>query len=227
MHVKRGGQASEKQRTLTCDGMGKTVARRSAGWTNEGASLYGANSGRKYLNQSERSRTLAAINQLDPRHALFALVLAWTGARISEVLALTPGSFQIESGVVTIVTLKRRKHSVREVPIPPELMRSLDRRFSLRRRQQDGAEPRRLWEFCRMTAWRIIKRVMRLAQVSGPQASPRGLRHSFGVLSLQSGVPLTLVQRWMGHARLSTTAIYLDVSGPEELAFASKFWRAA
>jgi site-specific recombinase XerD len=30
----------------------------------------------------------------------------------------------------------------------------------------------------------------------------------------------------MGHARISTTAIYADVSGEEELAFAAKFWDA-
>jgi integrase/recombinase XerD len=58
----------------------------------------------------------------------------------------------------------------------------------------------------------------------GRAACPRGLRHGFGVGSLQSGVPLNLVQRWLGHARISTTAIYADASGPEELAFARHFW---
>jgi site-specific recombinase XerD len=38
-------------------------------------------------------------------------------------------------------------------------------------------------------------------------------------------VPLTLTQRWLGHARISTTAIYTELCGPEELAFASQFWR--
>ncbi len=162
---------------------------------------------------------------LETRYALFALVLAWTGARVSEVLALTPRSFQIESGLVTIVTLKRRKLSVREVPIPPWLMTSLNRVFDLRKAQMDdGAAQFRLWGFCRMTAWRIVKRIMQTAAVVGPQACPKGLRHAFGVGSLQSGVPITLVQRWMGHARLSTTAVYLNVSGPEELLFARRFW---
>jgi site-specific recombinase XerD len=50
------------------------------------------------------------------------------------------------------------------------------------------------------------------------------MRHGFGVGTLQSGVPITLVQRWLGHARLSTTAIYADVSGAEEMAFAERFW---
>jgi integrase/recombinase XerD len=42
--------------------------------------------------------------------------------------------------------------------------------------------------------------------------------------TLQASVPLNLVQRWMGHARISTTAIYADVSGDKEAAFAARSW---
>ena len=42
----------------------------------------------------------------------------------------------IDSGVVAIVTLKRRKFAVREVPIPPKLAARLDRCFGLRRLQR-------------------------------------------------------------------------------------------
>jgi integrase/recombinase XerD len=31
---------------------------------------------------------------------------------------------------------------------------------------------------------------------------------------------------WLGHARLETTAIYLDVSGEEERDLAKRFWQA-
>jgi site-specific recombinase XerD len=43
-------------------------------------------------------------------------------------------------------------------------------------------------------------------------AAPKGLRHSFGVNAFQSNVPPHLVQRWLGHASLRTTAIYADVN---------------
>jgi integrase len=189
--------------------------------------LYAPNGARKYLNQSERQRVLATTGSLEPDEALFALTLAWTGARVSEVLALTASSFQVESGTVAIPTLKRRKHHVREVPLPPELMAALDRHFGLSNKRRDprGAD-HRLWPWHRTTAWRLVKRVMRHSGVAGRQACPRGLRHAFGVGSLQAGVPLNLVQRWLGHARISTTAIYADVVGPEELLFAKQFWSA-
>jgi hypothetical protein len=52
----------------------------------------------------------------------------------------------------------------------------------------------------------------------------RGLRHAFGIGTLQSGVPLNITKRWLGHARLSTTAIYADAVGAEEVGFAERFW---
>jgi integrase len=210
-----------------CNDLGHTAARVSAPRTAQGPTLHGPNGERKYLNRAERSRFLAAAEHMEPTKALFALVLAWTGARISEVLALTPSSFQPESGLVTIVTLKRRKLSVREVPIPPELMRRLDRAFSLRERQLGQGTSRRLWGFCRVTGWRAIKKVMEQAGIVGRRACPRGLRHAFGVGTLQSGVPMNITQRWLGHARMTTTAIYAAACGPEEMAFARRFWRSS
>ena len=157
--------------------------------------------------------------------ALFALTLAWTGARISEVLALTPASFQIEQQLITFRTLKRRCHSMREVPIPAHLMTALDAHFGLTKVQTDDAHMYcRLWPWHRVTAWRTIKVAMGKARIIGPHSTPRGLRHGFGVGALQAHVPLNLVQRWLGHARIDTTAIYADASGPEELAFASRLW---
>jgi integrase/recombinase XerD len=114
---------------------------------------------------------------------------------------------------------------VREVPIAPELMEAIDTHFGLRDLQRDpDTANSRLWPWSRVTAWRCVKGAMLEAGVFGRPACPRGLRHGFGVGTLQASVPLNLVQRWMGHARISTTAIYADASGDEEAAFAARFW---
>lgn len=193
----------------------------------EGASLYAADGRRKYLNREERRRALQTMEGLDTDKALFALTLAWTGARVSEVLALTPASFQIGRGIVAFRTLKRRRFVMREVPIPAQLASAIENRYSISRALVDPtACNARLWPWRRETAWRIIKAVMNDSGLVGRNASPRGLRHGFGVGTIQAGVPLNLVQRWLGHARLSTTAIYTDASGPEEQAFAERFWQS-
>ena len=89
----------------------------------DGLTLFGQSGSRKYLNAFERKRFLESAQQLPPPERLFCQVLAWSGARISEALALTPAAIDIESGVVCLVTLKRRKRGiVRQVPLPPDIL---------------------------------------------------------------------------------------------------------
>jgi site-specific recombinase XerD len=44
------------------------------------------------------------------------------------------------------------------------------------------------------------------------------------VAAIQAGIPLNLLQRWLGHAQLTTTAIYANAVGPEERNIASRMW---
>jgi integrase/recombinase XerD len=100
-----------------------------------------------------------------------------------------------------------------------------DHFFHIRRRQRDpDSAHRRIWSYSRTTAWRRVKEVMAAAGISGTPAMPKGLQHGFGVNAFQSLVPPHLVQRWMGHASLKCTAIYGDVIGREERAFAARMW---
>lgn len=189
-------------------------------------SLFGASGSRKYLNSAERRRFVAAAQRAPPNIRLFCLMLRWTGARVSEILALTPAAIDLEAGAVSIVTLKRRKSGiVRQVPLPADLVADLNRFFRLRIAQRDSRLATvRMWRWSRTTAWRRVKEVMAAAKIVGTPASPKGLRHGFGVDAIRCKVPLPLVQRWMGHASLRTTAIYLDVIGPDERAIAARMW---
>ena len=56
------------------------------------------------------------------------------------------------------------------------------------------------------------------AGIEGAQASPKGLRHAMGVAAVGQGIPLNLVQRWMGYAQLTTTAIYAEAVGEDATA---------
>ncbi len=190
--------------------------------------LYDQRGHRKYLIGSERAAFLKAAKAADPTTETFCLVLAYTGARISEVLALTPDRIDPGSCVIMFETLKRRrKGAFRAVPVPRKVLKRIATVHGLAglAYMTEGASIERLWPWCRTTAWQRVKAVMNEAGVTGTQASPKGLRHAFGVLGLQSGVPLNLVSRWLGHAKLETTAIYAEAIGEEEKAIAQRFWR--
>jgi integrase/recombinase XerD len=44
------------------------------------------------------------------------------------------------------------------------------------------------------------------------------------VVAVPARIPLNPVQRWLGHAQLSTTAIYAEAIGPEEQEIAARMW---
>lgn len=186
-------------------------------------SLYSATGRRKYLTPAERARFIEAAKTC-PRSELrtLCLTLAYTGCRISEALALTAGSIEPEAGFIAFRSLKkRRKVAIREVPVPPELLRELEAAHGIAN-TDPGA---RLWPLCRSRAWQLVKAVMKDAGIApGVHATPKGLRHGFGLHAIRSGVPLNLVQRWLGHARMETTAIYLQAMGSEEREIAARMW---
>jgi integrase/recombinase XerD len=193
-----------------------------------GMNLYGPTGSRKYLNAAERRRFAKMAARAATEVRLFCLTLFFSGGRISEILALTPATIDLDSCVATIRTLKRRKPGVvRQVPLPRSLIAKLNGFFGIRHRQRDPLEATtRLWHWSRTTAWRRVKEIMTLADVCHTAAMPKGLRHGFGVNAMANFVPQHLVQRWLGHASPKTTAIYCDVCGPDERRFAVRMWRS-
>lgn len=183
----------------------------------DAGSLFDATGRRKYLNADERERFVAAAATFSPRIEALCLLLHFTGCRISEALALRAHHLDPADGVVILQTLKQRRRGVyRSVPVPSpviDMLRSVC--------VDDGAP---IFGWHRSTAWEKICAVFDKADVTGPHATPRGARHGFGVAAVSAGVPVTLVQRWLGHSRLETTSIYLAITGPEERNYARKLW---
>ena len=82
--------------------------------------------GRKYLTAEERERFLAAAARAKrPERQTFALTLAHSGARLSEVLALRPRDVDLDAATIRIRTLKRRAEHWREVPLPADTLGSI------------------------------------------------------------------------------------------------------
>lgn len=184
--------------------------------------LYDTRAKRLYINAEERARFLRAAERQPPQIKAFALTLFYTGCRLSEARELTFASFQAEARLVSIRSLKKReKHLIREIPIPAALIEAL------RPLPRDPALP--IWHahdrpVTRIAAYRWIKTIMADAKITGPQASPKGLRHGYGIHAVRSGVQLHMLQKWMGHASMSTTAIYANAVGDEELEIADRMW---
>jgi len=179
--------------------------------------LFDQRGNRKYLVARERLAFVYAASQERAEIATFCLTLAFTGGRISEVLAITASRIDAGDEAIVFETLKQRKKLVfRAVPIPRNLVPLLTR-YAF---DKDG----RLWPWGRTTAWKVVKAVMRKAGIAECLCKPKSLRHAFAVEAGQKSIPLNIVQRWLGHARIETTAIYASAIGDEERNLARRAW---
>lgn len=183
-------------------------------------SLHDRNGQRKYLNQVERLRFLECTKAYPLHKRLFCQLLFFTGARIAEIHNLKISNLDFSNKTVVLETLKRRKRGIyREIPLPDFLLDALKSYIKNIKPEHQN----RLWSFSLRSASRYIKSIMIEVGVSGASASAKGLRHGFAVKAVQKA-PITTVKKWLGHSRIETTAIYLDVIGSEEREIAKKVW---
>ncbi len=114
-------------------------------------SVYDGGGQRKYLTEKERVSFLYSAAQRDADVYSFCWILAATGCRISEALALSKRNIDFEVGHVIIECLKKRGKKVfRTIPLPPELLNLLRKRLSvdvLSRRS--ATEQPKSWSECR------------------------------------------------------------------------------
>lgn len=189
-----------------------------------GYSLINNTGERKYLNRRERMAFYSQAQKLPLERKMFCLLLYFTGARISEIYELTPQQIDLNDKSIIIRTLKRRKLTYRQNSLPDNIIREISTLWDLHRLNHENQDtPTTLWCFTLRTAARIVKRVMNTVGIFGKRACARGLRHGFAVHAVNK-MSLVQLQKWLGHAHLSTTAIYLDVIGDEARKIAERLW---
>ena len=136
-------------------------------------------------------------------------------------------SAEVKDGSLIFESLKKRRRGVyRPVPVPPAFLDTLNMVHDIRAAQKrhDRGKGIFLWTYARNTAWRHVGAMMKAAKINGPHATPKGLRHGFGIKAVMSGVPLNTLQRLLGHAQLSTTSIYADAMCAEQRQLVERMW---
>jgi len=190
--------------------------------------LFTSDENRKYLTAAEQDAFLEAVRQLERAEIrTLCMTLAYTGCRITEALELSASRVDLSAKAITFRTLKQReKTRYRTVPVPDGHLEALELVHRIRKAQKtkDQGASALLWPWGRTQATKHVKAAMALAGIEGAHATPKGLRHGFGVrMALKTRNP-RLVQKWLGHTKLETTAIYMDLVGEEERAEAVNAW---
>lgn len=173
----------------------------------------------KYLLLPEIN-ALLDVTLNDSHHLMFDLL--WhTGARVSELLSLTPAHFDFTYQEVSLESLKQKKVGrprkkdpralQRVIPIPdPVLLDKLQRYFETHR----PGPKERLFPVTPQTVQnRIDKWAKTVALPFRP--TPHTFRHSFAVNHVLHHVPIVILQKWMGHKNIESTVVYTNVLNTE------------
>ena len=157
---------------------------------------------REPLRAEEADRLANACRS--PEEKLIVWTLLDTGLRVSELCALTLDNVQWQQRALRVAG-KRGPHGTRSkqrvVPLSPRVRAILEPYFALNDRWFVGARQ----------AQKIVKRVANRAKLAC-EVTPHVLRHTWATLALQKGISLAAVQKILGHDRLTTTAIYLNLT---------------
>lgn len=173
------------------------------------------------LSRQEVSRILRCLRR--PHYRVCLSLIYSCGLRISEGVHVQVN--HIDSDRMQLLVKHGKRNKNRYVPLPEEMLRQLRRYW---RRHRDP-----VWLFPKRAHGVAIPNADRPINVSGvraafvaalaesgvrKEATVHTLRHSWATHLLESGVHLRLIQRWLGHSSLRSTAVYLHLTGNAEVA---------
>jgi integrase/recombinase XerC len=134
-----------------------------------------------------------------------------SGLRIGELTALNVASLDLREGLVRVVGKGRKE---RIVPVGSKAREALRRYLEGRGNPADG-DPLFLNRRGGRLTPRSIQRHLKVHLLQAGvlrEATPHSLRHSFATHLLDGGADLRAIQELLGHASLSTTQKYTQVS---------------
>ena len=131
----------------------------------------------------------------DPRTDLLLRLLYATGMRISELLARNVGEIADQFPILG-------KGSKQRIIFCPEALIKKVRAYE---KGKSGL-------IFPITSTRVQALLRARSDRMGLKVTPHTLRHCFATHRLAKGANIVFVQKWLGHANLATTQVYLHVS---------------
>lgn len=125
--------------------------------------------------------------------------MAHTGCRVSEALQMRVEDVDESNATASVPTLKRRKAVRRDVVVDRDYAKRLASRA-----------PGRLFGVTRQGVWKAMRQAARAIGLDPRRAHPHALRHGFAIRQVEAGVPVPVLRKWLGHASLSATLVYVD-----------------
>ena len=164
------------------------------------------------LEQPAKRGTLESLRD----QAMLELLYA-TGMRVTELVSLDLENISLDPEHPSARCMGKGAKE-RSVPVHEQALRALvayldDVRPKLVRRKKEPAlfVNRRGDRLTRQGLWLNLKQYAKKAGIEG-SVTPQSLRHSFAYHLIRNGAPLVNVRDLMGHANISTTQVYTQIT---------------
>ena len=164
-----------------------------------------------YFTEEEAAALVEAAPSYPTRMA-FRIMLK-TGLRVSEALALRRVDLRLDQEPPIIVVRAdspgNKARRGREVPIPADLVESLRALASFH--SKDHHRP--MLVISRQRIGQVMKEAAVQAGIDPARAHPHAFRHTYGRNCVLRGVPIPVLQKWLGHASMVDTQRYVELAG--------------
>ncbi len=159
------------------------------------------------------------------RYNLLVIILLETGARIDEALQLKPVDFNLQTGTIKLITLKKKvknkeKPIYRIIPIHRDLKEAL-LTYAVKY-QIDMRSDNKLFKQSRVAVTEFFKKMQKEIEIqTGIKLNIHAhkFRHTFAVKAIMAGIPLNVIQDWLAHSSIFITSIYLKITGRDTSSF--------
>jgi site-specific recombinase XerD len=173
----------------------------------------------QYLTEEEIVTLISSVDASSPkgrRDRAILLLLYNTGARVQELVDLDIGD--INKQPIAFVRLQGKGRKQRTCPLWSRTVAAIDKMLADRRSQESvhplflNARGQRL---SRSGIAYLLRRAQKKSGLRPDHAirlTPHVFRHTTAMHLLQSGVDITTIAAWLGHAQLATTHGYVEIN---------------
>ena len=158
------------------------------------------------LDNAEVKEILGVVNpetlQGARDQALFVMLYN-TGARVQELIDLDVSNLRMETPMQVLLTGKGRKQRI--VPLYGETITAIQHYLKLRGKR-----------ITRFGIDYIVSKYAKSAAKKCPSlvdkdVTPHTYRHTTALHMIQSGIDISVIKEWLGHADIKTTSLYIDI----------------
>lgn len=160
----------------------------------------------KYLRREEWEILKASIDNY--RDKLILGILYATGMRVGELTKLRIEYIDFSERFIHIPAENTKTKIARTVWINQEILNDIRAYLKLTKKKKGLLIP--------LSPRRLQQLFKKYSDISSIDATPHTLRHTHIVHALLNKIPMSAIQKQVGHKRLSTTQIYSDFA-PEQV----------